>query len=290
MSDNKKPKNISFDIESSESEISIVEGDGLFRRRKKVKKSKILAKAKEKVKDFFSKRDYKLLPIQVRNNLNAYGMETITSIKIVRTPIDAKINKLLSVITRNQFNKAVKESGYDTMFHLSLFLNDKFVLHKQEVVHFEPKNPIKESSETMDIYVSKEITIQTLIEETKKYMGDYKFNYYDGFENNCQDFIMGILRANDLDLEKYMDFVKQDTNAILQKLPKYTKKVSKFITDIGAVAEKVIHGANIDVIKSEGNKPKWKDYVKEKTTGKKFKSREDVNNFMRKLSKEYKKL
>ena len=90
--------------------------------------------------------------------------------------------------------------------------------------------------------------------------------------------------------KKYIDFVKQDANSILQKLPKYTKKVSKFLTDVGAVAEKIIHGANIDVVRSEGIKPKWKDYIKEKTTGKKFKSRQDANNFMKKLSKEYKKL
>lgn len=283
MSD-KKQNNISFDIDSSESEIEIIEGDGFLRKRIKVKKSKILEKAKEKVKNFFSKRDYKLLPIQVRNNLNEYGVEQITSIKIVRTPITGKINKLLSVITQNQFNKAVKENGYDTMFHLALFINNRYLLDKQEVVHFEPKNPIQADSETMDIYISKDITIQTLIEQTKKYMGDRNFNYYDAFENNCQDFIIGILKANDLDLEKYMDFVKQDAKSVLSKLPKYTSKVSRFITDIGAVAEKIIHGA------STGTKPKWKDYVKEKTTGKKFKSREDANNFMKKLSKEYKKL
>ena len=293
MSADKNQKNISFDIESSESEISIVDGDGLFRRRKKVKKSKILKKAKDKVQNFFSKRDYKLLPIQVRNNLNAYGNETITSIKIVRTPIEKAINGLLSVITRNQYNKAVKSSGYDSMFHLALFINQKYLFDKQEVVHFEKTNPIKSNSETIDIHINKDITIQTLIEETKKYMGDVAFNGYDAFENNCQDFIIGILKANDLDYGRYIDFVKQDANSILQKLPKYTKKVSKFLTDVGAVAEKILHGASTsgtDIIKSDGEKTKWKDFVKMKTTGKKFQSREDANNYMRQLSKEYKKL
>lgn len=284
MSDNKNKKNISFDIESSESEIEILEGDGLFRKKRKVKKSQILKKAKEKVQNFFSKRDYKLLPIQVRNNLNAYGNETITSIKIVRTPIEKTINGLLSVITRNQYNKAVKESGYDNMFHLALYINNKYLLDKQEVVHFEKTNPIKANSETIDIHIHKDVSIQTLIEETKKYMGDVAFNGYDAFENNCQDFIIGILKANDLDYEKYIVFVKQDANSILSKLPTYTKKVSKFLTDVGAVAEKVIHGSSIE------EKPKWKQFVKEKTTGKKFNSKEDANNYMKQLSKEYKKL
>merc|ERR1712070_422552 len=145
-----KQNNIKFDIESTDEEIEII-GDSLFGLRKtKIKKKSIIKETKEKiktkVKNFFSKREYSILPILVRKNLNKYGDEKIQKIAIVRTPIEKAINTLLSIMTKNKYNKADKNSGYDSMFHLSLYINDKYLFDKQEVVHFEQKNPITNKS------------------------------------------------------------------------------------------------------------------------------------------------
>ena len=87
----------------------------------------------------------------MRENLNKFGDEKIEKIIIVRTPIEKAINTLLSIMTKNKYNTAVKSSGYDTMFHLALYINDKYLFDKQEVVHFEEKNPITSKSETLDV-------------------------------------------------------------------------------------------------------------------------------------------
>ena len=60
-------------------------------------------------------------------------------------------------------------------------------------VHFEKKNPIKKNSETKNVPVLRNITIEELIQNTKGFMGDKKFNTYDAFLNNCQDFVQAIL-------------------------------------------------------------------------------------------------
>ena len=146
----------------------------------------------------------------------------------MRTPIERAINGLLSLITGNRYNKAVKEAGYDNMFHLALYVNGKYLLDKQEVVHFEKKNPIKKNSETKNVPVLRNITIEELIQNTKSSMGDKKFNTYDAFRNNCQDFIMAILEGNRLGYGDFQSFVKQDAEAVLKRLPKFTLIIRKF--------------------------------------------------------------
>lgn len=291
MSDtDNKQSNIKFDIESSDSEVEII-GDSLFGRRKtKIKKKSIIRETKEKVKkkikNFFSKREYSLLPILVRKNLNRYGNEKIEKITIVRTPIEKEINALLSILTRNKYNRAVKESGYDSMFHLALFINGKFLFDKQEVVHFEEKNPIITSkSQTLNVFLPNDfdITIRDLVVKAKEFMGDREFNYYDAFNNNCQDFLVGVMKANNLDDQTYINFIKQDGKAVLKKLPKYTAKMSRLLTDIGAVAEKIQHGSKL------GKQP-WKQFLAEKTRGKKFGSRQEANEYMREVSRLYREL
>ena len=209
------------------------------------------------LKYLISKRDYSLLPKKVRTNLKKFGKEKITSLIIVRTPIEKAINGLLLVITGNKYNKAVKSAGYDTMFHLALFINNKYLFDKQEVVHFERKNPIKKNSETRNVPITRKITIEELVQNTKTFMGNKNFNTYDAFKNNCQDFIIGVLEGNRLGYGEFQSFVKQDADAVLKKLPKFTQKISKALTDVGAVAEKVIHGSSVKKPNS------WIAHVKE---------------------------
>lgn len=191
-----------------------------------------------------TKRDASVLPKSVRQNLIKYGQEKITSIIIVRTPLEKAINGLLSVISVNKYKKAIREAGYDRMFHLALYINNKYLIDKQAVVTFQVKNPIKKNSEKVSIPIKKPITMQELIENTKKYMGDSKFSGYDAFKNNCQDFILGVLSGNNIAISpSTRQFIKQDAEAVLQKLPKFSVKIAKFLTDAGAVADKVIHGS-----------------------------------------------
>lgn len=254
------------------------QGDGIFENI--VDKSKKIIK---KIDKTFRQRKSDVLPPKIRDFLNTKGNEKITSIKIVRTPISSFIKTLMNVISLGNFEKAIKQSSYDNMFHLSLYINDKYIFDKREIVKLEQKNPIQKNSETIEISLGeKSITIQELVEKTKSQMGDSLFNRYDARNNNCQDFVLSVLKANGLNNNNIESFVKQDAEQIFKKMPSITSKIGKFFTNTGAVVNKIIEGENIKI--------SWKEYISKEMKGKKFKNRTEVNEFMKKLSKNYKKL
>lgn len=190
------------------------------------------------------KRKAGVLPPLVRNLLKEIGNQEIISIKIVRTPLEAPIQGLLNIVSLGTFQKAVKDSSYDSMFHLALFLNNEIQLDKQAVITMMRNNPIKSNSEVYEVAIGadQKITFQTLLDKTRTLMGDSAFTNYNARTNNCQDFVMAILKANDLNSPQAQTFVKQDAEAIFTKMPKFTDKVAKFFTDVGAVADELLEG------------------------------------------------
>lgn len=192
------------------------------------------------------KRKVGLYPPSMRKLLKEVGSETVKSLKVVRTPIAKSVKGLLDLITLGQYDKAVKEAGYDNMLHLALFINEKYQLDKQAVVVFKKNNPISPDSEVMDVVVFPEgITIQSLIDKTKSYMGDENFSNYDAQKNNCQDFILAVLGSNGLLNAKLRKFIKQDAESVFKKLPEVSEKIAKVFTDTGAVVDKIIEGEKI---------------------------------------------
>ena len=70
----------------------------------------------------FKKRAEGKLPPKSRDLLAKVGSETITSIKVVRTPIESYIDRTLSIVSLGNWRNAVKNAGYDKLFHLSLII------------------------------------------------------------------------------------------------------------------------------------------------------------------------
>lgn len=201
-----------------------------------------------------TKRKEGVLPPQSRDLLAKIGGEPITSLTIVRTPLDAFVKTLLGVVSLGQFSSAVKKSSYDEMYHLTLFINNKYSWEKLEVVRLQEINPIKAKSETLSIPApTTTTTIQEMVDKTREAMGDSDFSNYDPFQNNCQAFLIATLKAINALTPQAEQFITQDAQKVLQKLPPWTGKISKFITDIGAVSSKIIEG--------EGKKQKGRGQV-----------------------------
>jgi hypothetical protein len=178
-------------------------------------------------------RDVGKLPPQARKLLQQVGNEKITSIKLFRKPI--------SLSSFAKFIGALKGTPYDQLLHLGLILNNKYLLDKQEVIHFE-KSGIPSGSETLDVDVGKDITINELLEKTRKRMGDSNFTSYSSRRQNCQDFVMNILSANGLSSPIYTKFIKQDTESVFKNLPSYAEKLSDFVTGAQRVVERLVSG------------------------------------------------
>jgi hypothetical protein len=189
------------------------------------------------------KRKYGVLPPPVRELLSRVGSESITKMVVVRTPLSGAIKTLLNVISLGAYETAVRQSPYDQMFHLALYVNDRYTIDKQAVIKFVEGSPVQKNSESMEVpLVSRTITLTELFEKTRQAMGDRRFSNYDARTNNCQSFILGMLRGNNLLNSDLQQFIQQDADVIFRKMPSLSQKIGRFFTDVGAVADQIIEG------------------------------------------------
>lgn len=182
--------------------------------------------------------------------IEKYGSNAITSIKIGRSPIPSAINAILNIVTLGAFQKLLKQSPYDKLVHLfSIITLDngiKILLEKNERINikvvssYNPKN-----SEYVDAsYIPSGLTFKELLDNGKKLLGNKYFSY-DAIKANCQDYIIGILKASSILNDNLQNFIKQDVETIFKTLP-ITKKIMNVVTGTGAV---------VDVIKKGGATP-----------------------------------
>merc|ERR1711991_1151308 len=89
-------------------------------------------------------------------------------------------------------------------------------------------------------------------------MGGSKFLPYNGYTNNCQDFIMGILKGNSLGNPTIYKFVKQNTSSIFKNNPVFAG-IQKFVTDLGAKFNILREGAGLSAAQKK-RYSSWKYY------------------------------
>jgi len=184
------------------------------------------------------------LPPQARALLEKIKDEEIKSIKIIRSPISSFTKTFLNIISLGQFEK-ISKKYYDQIFHLSIWINDKYNLEKNEVIQLNQTNPKKENSEERVVNnIPAGITFQTLIDKTKARMGN-NFGVYNGESNNCQDFITNIFKANGIGDEGDFQFIKQNTKEIFEKLPAFSKALGNASTTAGAIFNRLLYGQGL---------------------------------------------
>ena len=189
-------------------------GDGLFNTVKNL---------------IYGRNDYSS---KIKNLLSQIDNQTINSIIIGRTPLQTATRVTLNVLS-NQ--------NYDKLFHLFILVNNKIKIEKNEVINIVENNTIPNGTETYIIKnIPNNLTIKSLLDNTKNYMGE-KYFKYSGSSNNCQDYILSILKSNNIN--EGHEFVKQDTESIFKNNP----NLRKFVNTITNVA------GRFDVLKSGGS-------------------------------------
>lgn len=177
-----------------------------------------------------------------RQLLSEVGNEEIKTIDIVRTPLSSFTKTFLNVISLGQFDK-ISKKYFDEMFHLSLWINGKYNLEKNEVVKFNRSNPKEAKSEIKNIAViPPAITIQQLIDNTIKRMGPDNFSNYDAEKLNCQNFVLNVLDASGIGDKSDTNFIYQDATQIFKELPEYSKVLGKVSVKLGAIFNRLIYG------------------------------------------------
>jgi predicted GIY-YIG superfamily endonuclease len=219
-----------------------IDGAGLRETFQAVKK-----KATEFIERVAPLRKSGILPPSSRQLLERIRDEPITSMQVIRTPINSIVNTLLNVISLGQFKDALTKLGYDRAMHLTLFINNKYIFEKNEVINLAQSNPIKSNSETMNVNF-KPTTIGKLIEDTRKLMGDQLFTSYNAKTNNCQVFISSILKANGSLTPELNTFINQNAEDIFKRLPQYVDKFATTITDIAARADRFLKGEGVHTL------------------------------------------
>ena len=179
----------------------------------------------------------------------------ITNITIVRTPLSKVLKLALDALTFGRISKNSTKEGYDTLFHLALYLTTSkgvYSLEKNEVITMMKNPRIGEKSETMNVPVMNPLTTATLLNNTHKYMGN-NFFVYDAKACNCQNFVSSILKANYLDTDDNLRFILQNTETIFKGITRFAK-FGRTLTDIASRIDVIRQGGSLD-FKYNGGAP-----------------------------------
>lgn len=190
----------------------------------------------------FFLRDPTKSPPQVLKLLSKIGSEEVKSVKLIRTPLSASTRFLLNIASFGQLNQKLKEANIDQLFHLSMLINGKYELEKNEVIKMQINpNAVKSNSETLDVPITQYLTIQQVMNNTKEQMGN-KYGPYDGKYNNCSVFLSNVLSANGLENFQTEKFINQKTVDLFNSFPNLTKIITDLGTTTGAVVDRQIQG------------------------------------------------
>jgi hypothetical protein len=171
-----------------------------------------------------------------------YENNKIVGIELVRNPISKYIINLLKTIGGKKFQTELANLAYDKLFHLRMILTfdngSKVSVEKLDTIEINTNSKIPVVSNTLKLSPpTGELTFKTLMEKTKQKMGD-KFYPYSAFNNNCQDFLLNILSANNLNTPESTAFIKQDTKSLFRDNA-FLRKTVNTITNISSVATKI---------------------------------------------------
>jgi hypothetical protein len=184
----------------------------------------------------------------VRKILADHGNKKIVRLSAGRKPVDKPLIGALNVVSLGQF---AKQNNYDDLFHLSLNaqLEDGTVIsiEKVENINLEMNPKAKPNTEFEQINNFHSVTLNELMEGGKRVLGD-KFFKYNASNNNCQDFIMSLLKGSGLGTPADYKFIKQDTESIFKGLDN-TLALSVGVTDLGNRFSVARYGGKIHKIK-----------------------------------------
>jgi hypothetical protein len=225
--------------------------DNLISRVKNVgsKIGSAISNVSDKVKSFLFFSPNKLPP-SAKSVFDKYAQKKIKYIQIRRIPLQSAIRKFLDFVSFGALSRKLKELNYDEIFHLSMYITfedgSDITVEKNQRIAITEGYPYsnKEGMQAKDVDPSllKDLTLDKLLGEAQKKMGDFDFFQYSAENRNCQDFVNGILNANGLNNANLREFIKQDAKQIFESMPEFMKQFSQGITDLAGKAQQVIEG------------------------------------------------
>ena len=176
----------------------------------------------------------------VNRFLDQHGDDPITQITISRSPISSALMGTINVLSPN-FKKKNKE----TLYHLKLLIRtSKTSLSLEKNSGIEISNfKMERNAENLNVVFQSGITLNLLLDRTKELMGN-RFLPYSSRDNNCQHFVIAILKANRLATSHNILFVEQ---AVEHLFTDNFRKVSNTVTGLAGVADILKQGGEIEM-------------------------------------------
>ncbi len=176
-------------------------------------------------------------PVAMKAVLRQHGNQPIVQMFINRQPFTSTLNRLLNVVSGNTFYDNLKNSPYDSLFHLRcicVLQNGARVSFEKEATIklniFRDKNMNSDGAETVEVSNPPNVTLLELVQNTERLMGG-RFFTYSASHNNCQDMLIAMCQANGIS-NQYADFIKQDIKFVFEN-NSFLRKIAHSATNLG---------------------------------------------------------
>ena len=200
-------------------------------------------------------------PPYVRDLIAKYGNKIIKEIVIVRTPLSKLTYGALNIVSLGQIQRNLKNQPYDKLYHLRINItledNTHLALEKNEVINMVLNPSLENNSETKQVkQLPINLTLNDLLKGGEKIQGD-KYFKYNGYDNNCQDYIMALFKGSGIGDEQDFNFIKQDTKSLFENNQTLINNIRR-VTDLGAKINEIRFGTGLSKIQSVlFKKPEW---------------------------------
>ena len=217
------------------------DGSGLWEKLNKTKiKLPITKKQVEGVKHALTKGTRDNWPPQSRALFAKYGDRKVLPSSFVACRYPISTNEMV----KNVANLLGRKVPHDDLFHLQILFSvegaPELAIDKNEDMRLRTAKHKRARPEMECIplqYNGPSMTLNQMVDNTMNLMGKEKFFSYSSFLNNCQDFVLNFMKANQLSGD--MAWIKQD---IADLLPKWAKKLANVGTNFKNIQKLVVEG------------------------------------------------
>ena len=173
--------------------------------------------------------------------LREHGSEVIQTIVVGRVPIQGALRTALTGLTLGGLAKI----PYDKLWHLFAIVTTskgtKAMIEKNEVIRIVPGETSIRADQGGEAILAysrgagkRHLTVNEFFGNAIRAVGPAKFFTYRAFSENCQNWIMVLLRSSGILTPQAQAFILQDTKAILEHVPKSSVTAANFLTDLAA--------------------------------------------------------
>lgn len=198
------------------------------------------------VKEAFRGVPSKLNNISTKT-LQEVGNVPIVKIDLARTPLAGAIEGAINTISLGSWNKLKNKYGHKQFYHLSLIATlqngERIIAEKNEVIdirRLSQSGSVNAKTQYLSVPYDGGLTLNMMIDRTRKSMGDTAFYDYSGLKNNCQSFVAGLLSSSSLLLPWVKDWLYQDVSGIRAELPSHVEKIMDATTALGSIGSRLM--------------------------------------------------